>query len=383
VIHPGLAEPRTKEQWRAYLHATPPPRPILPPYDQYTTLERSDRERLDMLRQDHHSALVIVRSERMRALHHVIARRMAVNSRQAAGARRGIVIDGSPTNGKSTLVKMFGYDFEHDLRRTHPQRFQPGHVIEGHLVDYTPVVYLSIPSQATPKDLSIQLADYLAMPYRPGATKNEITRCVLETLRLCGSELVIIDDVHFLDLSIKEGKVANDHLKYLANHCAATFVYTGHHLEDSGLFLEGRAADRATQTSGRNSLHRLDRFRIGTERELREWIAVIMAMEDHLVLYRHQSGTLAKLYRYLHERTDGSISALSDLIRESAVEAVWSGQEAISKSLMDTVVISKQAETAYQKTRQRRTSVTTRATTTPKPPRSTSSPANPDAADAC
>jgi hypothetical protein len=37
---------------------------------------------------------------------------------------------------------------------------------------------------------------------------------------------VIIDDVHFLDLSAREGKVVNDHLKYLANHTAATFSAT-------------------------------------------------------------------------------------------------------------------------------------------------------------
>jgi hypothetical protein len=43
-------------------------------------------------------------------------------------------------------------------------------------------------------------------------------------------------------------------------------VFTGHDLEHSGLFLEGLAdAERATQTSGRNALHRLDKFKITTE----------------------------------------------------------------------------------------------------------------------
>jgi hypothetical protein len=85
--------------------------------------------------------------------------------------------------------------------------------------------------------------------------------------------LIIVDDAHFLDLSAKEGRVANDHLKYLANHCAATFVYTGHELEKSGLFLEGLGAERATQTSGRNSLHRLERFQLDTETQKRSGLA--------------------------------------------------------------------------------------------------------------
>ena len=105
-----------------------------------------------------------------------------------------------------------------------------------------------------------------------------------------------------------------------------------------------------------------------------------MAMEDHLILNRHQPGTLPKLYRYLHDRTDGSISALSDLIRESAIEAVWSGQEAVTKKLMDTIVISKQAETAYQKARRIRTTTKTSTASTPNP---TTPATKTSTADAC
>jgi Bacterial TniB protein len=347
--HPGLAEPRTKEEWRAYLDDVPPERPVLPSYEEYLALGDRERTRLNLLRRDYHSALVIVRTERMKQLHHVIARRMAVNARQAAGARRGVVIDGPPTLGKSTLVKTFGFDHEHQLRLAYPERFQRRRVVDGYLTDYIPVIYISIPSQATPKDLSALVADYLGHPYRVTATKNEITRRVLESVRLCGTELIIVDDAHFLDLSAKEGRVANDHLKYLANHCAATFVYTGHELEKSGLFLEGLGAERATQTSGRNSLHRLERFQLDTETQKREWAGVIKTMEDSLALLRHRPGTLTRYYRYLYDRADGSICGLADLIRESAVEAVMTGQEAITKRLMDTIVISKHAEAAYQR----------------------------------
>jgi len=365
--HPGLAEPRTKEEWRAYLDDVPPERPAAPSYDEYLALPDRDRIRFNKRREAYHSALVIVRTERMKQLHHIIARRMAVNSRQAAGARRGIVIDGPPTIGKSTLVKTFGFDFEHELRLAYPERFQDRRVVEDRIADYIPVVYLSIPSQATPKDLSAIIADYLGHPYRAGATKNEITRRVLEALRLCGTELVIVDDVHFLDLSAKEGRLVNDHLKYLANHCAATFVYTGHELEKSGLFLEGLGAERATQTSGRNSLHRLERFQINTEAQKREWAGVIKTMEECLVLLRHRPGTLTRHYRYLHDRTDGSICGLADLVREAATEAVMNGDEAITKRLMDTIVISKHAEAAYQRRLQRRVPGAKRGRVVPDP----------------
>ncbi|MDL4813149.1 TniB family NTP-binding protein [Actinomadura opuntiae] len=275
---------------------------------------------------------------------------MLANAHQPAGARRGVVIDGPPTVGKSTLVKLFAADLEKTLRRREPHKFQP-HENDGYIVDYTPVVYISIPSQATPKDLSAAFAEWFNLPLRRAATKNEMTDAVLRATGLCGVQLIIIDDVHFLDLSAKEGKVVNDHLKYLANHCAATFVFTGHDLETSGLFLEGGASERATQTSGRNSLHKLGLFTIGTDDERRAWANVVKTMEDALVLLDHKPGTLIRDHEYLHHRTGGSIASLSLLIREAAIRAVVSSEEAITRKVLDQVVIDRRATRGYDKFR--------------------------------
>jgi len=354
-MHPGLAEPRTKEEWRGYLNAVPPTRPHMPPYEIYLTLSDNHRDHLNDERTDYHSALVIVRTSQMKKIHRIITRRMLTNARQAPGARRGIVLDGPATIGKSTLVKLFAADYERTLRRKHPERYAPRYIVENNLVDYTPVVYLNIPSQATPKDLSLLLAEYMAVHYRTGATKNALTTRVLEEMRLCGTELVIIDDVHFLDLSAKEGKVANDHLKYLANHTAATFVFTGADLNTSGLFLEGTGSTRATQTSGRNTLVKMTEFPIKTVGEQREWADVIKSMEDSLALYRHRPGSLLKQWKYLHDRSAGSICALSDLIRESAIEAILNGEEAITRKLMEEIDISELAQRQYQETKPKST----------------------------
>ncbi|GGT58525.1 hypothetical protein GCM10010271_72510 [Streptomyces kurssanovii] len=278
--HPGLSEPRTKEEWRDYLDYLLPPKPVLLPLDVYRNLTDQERSRHNAARAAHHSALVIVRTSQMKSIHHQIRRRMMTNSRQPAGARRGIVLDGPATLGKSTLVKTFAYDFEHELRRDHPDRFDKRYIVDGLLIDYTPVVYLNIPSQATPKDLSVALADYLAQPYRSGATKSDITRLVLDNMRRVGVELVIIDDAHFMDLSLKEGKVVNDHLKHIANHTAATFIYTGVDLKHSGLFLEGAGGARATQTAGRNTLLHMTPYNIRTTAEKADWVSVITAMEE-------------------------------------------------------------------------------------------------------
>ncbi|MFD4019596.1 acetylxylan esterase [Streptomyces sindenensis] len=187
----------------------------------------------------------------MQTIHHQIRRRMMTNAPSAGWRppehrpRR----TGHPR--KPTPVKTFASDFEHELRAIYPERFAKQCIVDDHLIDYTPVVYVKTPSQATPKDLSSALAQYLGQKYRSGATKSDITRLVLEKMRLVGVELVITDDAHFTDLSLKGGKVVNDHLKYIANHTAATFICTGVELRHSGLFLEGAGDSRGTQTAGR------------------------------------------------------------------------------------------------------------------------------------
>ncbi|MET9726479.1 TniB family NTP-binding protein [Streptomyces zaomyceticus] len=346
--HPGLSEPRTKEEWRAYLDYQLPPRPVLLPLEVYEQLSPAERRLHNQARMAHHSALVIVRTSQMKTIHHQIRRRMVTNAHQPAGARRGIVLDGPATLGKSTLVKTFAYDFEHQLRREHPERFTRQYTVENRLIDYTPVVYLNIPSQATPKDLSVALAEYLAQPYRSGATKSDITRLVLENMRLVGVELVIIDDAHFMDLSFKEGKVVNDHLKYIANHTAATFIYTGVDLKHSGLFLEGSGSARVTQTAGRNTLLHMTPYAIRTRDEKADWTSVIAAMEDAIVLYSHQPGTLAGEWKYLYRRTGGNISSLAELIREAAADAVLTGAERIDRKLLDSIVINEHAQSTYE-----------------------------------
>ncbi len=345
--HPGLAEPRTKEEWRAYLGSKPPTKPGKLPLEVYEQLSAKEKALHNRARFAHHSALVLVRNAQMDAIHHQIRRRMLTNAHQPAGARRGVVLDGPATLGKSTLVKMFAADFEHGLRRDFPERFERNYLVDNHLVDYTPVVYINIPSQATPKDLSIALADYMGMAYRTGATKSTITNRVLTDLRLCGVELVIIDDAHFMNLSLKEGKVVNDHLKYIANHTAATFIYTGVDLMHSGLFLEGTGGTRVTQTSGRNTLLHMRPFSVEAKADKADWVSVIASMEDALVLYRHEPGTLKRSWKYLYERTEGNISSLAELIRESATEAVMTGTEAITRKLMEGIVINENAQTAY------------------------------------
>ncbi|MFI6700224.1 TniB family NTP-binding protein [Streptomyces sp. NPDC050509] len=343
VHHPGLAEPRTKEDWFAYISYEPPPRPAVPTYEQYLLLDEDDRRRLDRCRSRYHSALVLAWTPAVRHFENEIMELLEANEDAPPGARPGLLIDGPPTVGKSTLTKMIARKFELQLRTDFPERFS-----SDRLGAYVPVVYISLADQVTPKQISLAFARYLNTPTR--GTKDAVDDRVLTALKACGSQLIIFDDLHFLDCSQKDGRASNDHIKFLANHAPCTIVGTGVDLEASPLLSEGGATGRSTQTSGRFSRQVLTPFALDTEADALAWIAVIRSLEDSLQLYRHEPQSLTRRHwQYLHDRTGGSLAGLHALIRRSAVRAVRRGTEAVTREVMDSITLSYAHERGYAK----------------------------------
>lgn len=356
-LHPGLAEPRMKEDWFAYVFYDPPSRPLLPSYEVYLAMDGTERRRLNRIRNRYHSALVLAWTPAVQHFETEITELLAANEMAPPGARLGLLIDGPPTVGKSTLVKMIARKFEQELREDFPERFVP-----ERLGSYVPVVYVSLTDQVTPKQISLAIARYLNVP--TSGTKDTIDDRVLTALTASGTQLIIFDDLHFLDCSLKEGRASNDHIKFLANHAPCTIVGTGVDLENSPLLSEGGpvgprtkparpkspASGPRTQTAGRFSRQELAPFALDSNDRILQWVAVIRSLESSLALYQHEEESLTRRHwRYLHERTDGSIAGLHALIRRSAVRAVQQGTEAITREIMDSIVLSYAHERAYAK----------------------------------
>ncbi|MBP5935799.1 TniB family NTP-binding protein [Streptomyces acidiscabies] len=359
-LHPGLAEPRTNEDWFDYMFYEPPSSPYLPPYDTYLAMDKEDpeRRRLNRSRNRYHSALVLAWTPAVQHFESEIMELLDANEEAPPGARPGLLIDGPPTVGKSTLVKMIGRKFEQGLRRDFPERFAP-----ERLGVYVPVVYISLTDQVTPKQISLAIARYLSVS--TSGTKDAVDDRVLSALTACGTQLLIFDDLHFLDCAHKEGRASNDHIKFLANHAPCTIIGTGVDLEESPLLSEGgptgpvkrnprvksppRKGPR-TQTAGRFSRQELAPFALDSKTEILQWVGVVNSLESALCLYRHKKNSLTRRHwRYLFDRTDGSIAGLHALLRRSAVRAVTQGTEAVTREVMDSIVLSYAHERAYAK----------------------------------
>ncbi|MFD1274477.1 hypothetical protein ACFQ51_31385 [Streptomyces kaempferi] len=68
-------------------------------------------------------------------------------------------------------------------------------------------------------------------------------------------------------------------------------------------------------------------------------------MEKTLLLHDHPLGSLVKLDRYLHDRADGMIGALSHAIRGAAIDAILSGTERVTREGIDAIPLDHTAET--------------------------------------
>ncbi|MEU0048131.1 AAA family ATPase [Streptomyces werraensis] len=98
-------------------------------------------------------------------------RRLLLNRRRQAGARRGLIIPGPATTGKTTTMMALGRSFQPADARRHPGQ-------DGR----RPVLFISVPPAATPKMLVSAFARFLGMPLTDRLNQTQITSAVCDTV---------------------------------------------------------------------------------------------------------------------------------------------------------------------------------------------------------
>jgi len=234
VTSAGIAPLTTLAGWRAFVDRSINP-PILMRAQQWAELEAQQRCAEAEERIGYHAELLALQTPELHKIVSTGRSLLLLNHRQH-GARRGLLISGDPTTGKSTAITALGRAAELAHRRTRPTA-----------MGSVPVVYLTMPPQATPKSLSIELLKFLGAPYLIRASQIELTRQACSLLADLGTELILVDEIHNLNHHTKVGADASDHLKYLAENVAATFVYAGIDVTGNGLF----SGVRGRQLAGR------------------------------------------------------------------------------------------------------------------------------------
>ena len=328
-----------KEGWRRFVDDEPTERPERIRLGDYRRLDERARSAYDLERLRHAHGFGPIRSL-YADIHRTLERLVVSNELRGPGARHGAALDGNPGNGKTTIVSHFGRHYERRCRERYPHELTP----DGH--EYLPVVYVNVDALPTIKGLNHAILTFYGMGPPKRANARELTQLVLQCARLCQTSLIVIDDIHLLELRREADRDANNHLKRLANDLQATFVYAGVGLSHGGFMHEGRyGADAAlAQISQRFKRLPVEPLRRSTQPQRAIWLGVLSVFERELVLLQAKDGDLTGQADYLWRRTQGVIGSLTQLLTEATAEAIDTGAERITRKALDEIDIGYAAE---------------------------------------
>ncbi|MEU5898637.1 ATP-binding protein [Streptomyces venezuelae] len=318
----------SKEGWRRYVeHESTPPQ--LHSAAERAALTGAERDREDEWRREYHANLPMVNTPTIRKVI-ATARLLIQLNRHQVSARRGVILSGASGTGKTTALTQMGRAHELATRKRHP-----------HDGARLPVIYVTVPPAATPKMLATEFARFFGLPFpKRGVTLTDIVDAVCATAAHTRVDLVLVDELHNLNLATRSGAEASDQLKYFAERLPATFAYAGIDIETQGLF----AGTRGRQIAGRFVVIPAAPFSHATAADQETWRALVGTLESLLRLHEHAPGTLTEMSDYLFHRTGGMIGSLSQLIRGAAVLAIEDGSERITRELLELVPLDFAAE---------------------------------------
>ncbi len=315
----GTADPvvqlTTLPGWRQFAAAVPSVPHLLAGQD-WLALEDGKRAAHDQERLEHHSRLVVVQTPVIERITRRGGDLIRMN-RAAHYGRSGLMVSGPARTGKTTAVTQLGKTAEVMHRHRHP-----------HARDDIPVIYITVPPAATGKMIAMELARFPGLPVPRRADITDVIEPVCGICLDARVSMIIVDELHNLDMGTRAGAGASDTLKYFSERLPVTFVYAGIGL-DRGALLAGPRGD---QVAGRFTLIPAGAFTPG-----REWATLIAALEGTLRLCRHKDGTLVTLADYLHRRTRGLIGSRLWLIRDAACQAILDGTEKITRKSPDQI----------------------------------------------
>lgn len=314
--------PTTLEGWRSFVQAERPKFELLP-VESWKAMDDDSRLAYDEARMTYHSDMIVVATSTVKEVSRQ-GRLLSVINRRETGARRGLIVSGPQTTGKTTALKQLGRTHELRVREQHPGA-------RG-----IPVVYVTTPPKGSPRKLAAEFARFLGLgPIKPRHNVTDIADAVCQILIRERCDLILIDEIHNLNNGTSAGEDLSDHIKYFTEHIPATFAYAGIDVENCGLF----TGVRGKQIAGRCVLVSTASFPFHDE-----WQGLVAAMEGALRLHRHEPGTLLRHSRYLHTQTGGMIGSLSHLIRAAATTAILDRTEKIDLNLLTSVRIDYNAE---------------------------------------
>jgi hypothetical protein len=255
--------------------------------------------------------------------------------------RGAAVLDALPGLGKTTIANTFARDFDRRARRRGGPVTDQGH-------ERLPVFRVGLTSRTTLRTLNRMICQFYGHPGAERGSAAQLASFAVDCVLSCDTLLGIIDDLHFIDMTRRDGVEVSNHLKWLSSELPVTFLYAGVGLAERRLFAEGLTGDAAVlaQTARRWTRLELPPFLTDTDTGRTHWINLLKATERQLVLANAHPGMLADIGDYLFARSSGHIGSFITLITRGCYKAIRCGRELLDIDLLDSIRIDEASEAA-------------------------------------
>jgi hypothetical protein len=318
--------------------------PRMPPPSLSSTelrrLPKADRWCYNDSRAVWHANLGPIRTPQLLDLHEHLAEIVEANRQDGDKNKPAALVDAYPGLGKTTAVLDYARGYHQQQITLRGDTTSDGH-------RRVPVIYIALSGNTHIKGLNQAICRFYGLP-ASGSADTLAARAVDAVLSL-GTQVFVIDDIHFLDMRRRDAQAMANHLKYLSNAFPVTIIYIGVGVTARGLLREGMTTSEAlfAQFGRRTTPLSLPPFLVETDRGRAQWRRLLLTIEHKLVLAEKYPGMLADdLSDYLYTRSTGHFASLMTLISRGCLRAIRSGRERLTVELMDKVSNDAAAEDA-------------------------------------
>lgn len=274
-----------------------------------------------------------IHTPQMLGVHQDLWNILASNREDGDKARFPAAIDAFPGVGKSTIAKAFGADYHRRQIELYGEQTAEGH-------EHIPVVHIQLTDETTRRDFNSMLCRFFNLPGCDRGNANHLGHKAADAIMSCASSLIIVDDVHFLDMKRKSGRAVANHFKALTNDFPVTFLYVGVALDRHGLLDEGLAPgqEELAQNSRRWTPLTVAAFEVDDEPGRVTWRELLLSIEKAVVLADKYPGMIADdLSDVLFARSTGHFASLMTLIKRGCAKSIASGEERLTGDILATV----------------------------------------------
>ncbi|MGV9948984.1 ATP-binding protein [Rhodococcus aetherivorans] len=330
-----------KRGWDAFVHAAP--------RESFEVLTRTAMSRLSAEElEDYTEARLVwnanlptIKTSQLTAAYSVLDQVLASGRRDGDKLRGSVVIDAAPGLGKTTIATRYAHDLHRRIYRREGPVTEHGH-------QRLPVAFVPLSAGITLKGLNQQILRFYGHPAVDRASTSKLGALAVDCVTSCATQLIVLDDLHFVDFQHRTGIEVSNHLKGLANEMAVTFVYVGVQLAAKRFFDEGQLGEQAAyaQTSRRATRCPVAPFTVDSDAGMHGWLALLRALEAHIKLADAHEGMLVEHAQVLHRRTQGRIASLTNLIDRVSYLAIATGTETITAELIAATTLDNAGESA-------------------------------------